>query len=126
MRFDGRLLAVLALCFGFGVLPATSQAQVNPFRSSRIGSGLSNDDLTAMGAAGRQLYEQDTVADGASDDWSNAKSGNHGTITVLQSFERSGMTCRKVRYDINLTKRRTPRSYTVNWCKTPSGEWKMG
>jgi surface antigen len=78
-----------------------------------------------MSAAGRQLYDQPTVADGASGQWSNPKSGNNGTITVLQSFEKSGMTCRKMRYVIHLAKRTGPRTYTVNWCKTPSGEWKL-
>jgi hypothetical protein len=39
------------------------------------------------------------VPDGASDEWFNPKTGNGGTITVLQSFTRDGMQCRKVRYE---------------------------
>jgi surface antigen len=107
-------------------LPVAAQAQTNPFRSSRIGTGLTNEDRVAMGAAGRRLYDQPTVADGASDQWSNPKSGNSGTITVLQSVEKSGMTCRNMRYVIHLAKRTGSRTYTVNWCKTASGEWKLG
>ncbi|MBV8458343.1 MAG: hypothetical protein JO122_17215 [Acetobacteraceae bacterium] len=121
MRWVFSLIAV-----GFLVaVPVSGQSQTNPFRSSRIGTGLTNEDRAAMSAAGRQLYDQPTVADGASDQWSNPKSGNNGTITVLQSFEKSGMACRKVRYVIHLAKRTGPRTYTVNWCKTPSGEWKL-
>ena len=120
-----RWLTVAVAAGLIAVVPLVSQAQTNPFRSSRIGSGLTDEDRAAIAAAGRQLYAQPTVADGASDHWSNPKSGNGGTITVLQSFEKSGMACRKVRYDIRLAKRSGPRSYTLDWCKTPSGAWKI-
>ncbi len=116
---------VLLLAFCLGFLPVASDAQVNPFRTSRIGSGLSDQDLQMMGDAGARLYQHDTVAAGAKDQWSNPASGNSGTLTVLQSFTRHGMACRKVRYNIHLRARSTPRSYTVNWCKTPSGAWKI-
>jgi surface antigen len=123
MRWVASVLVV-----GFlAAVPVASQAQLtNPFRSSRVGSGLTTEDRAAMSAAGRKLYEQPNVADGASDQWSNAKSGNNGTITVLHSFEKSGMTCRNMRYVIHLAQRAGPRTYTVNWCKTPSGAWKLG
>jgi surface antigen len=122
MRWRFSVIAVGLLL----AVPVAAQAQTNPFRSSRIGTGLTNEDRAEMSAAGRRLYDQPTVADGASDQWSNPKSGNGGTITVLQSFEKSDMTCRKMRYVIHLAKRTGPRTYTVNWCKTASGEWKLG
>lgn len=113
----------LSLCFAasFGV----SNAQLNPFRSSRVGSGLNSEDFRVMNATAAQLYERESVANGTSDKWSNPKSGNGGTITVLQSFTRSAMACRKLRYDIRLRARSGSRSYTVNWCKTPDGTWKL-
>jgi surface antigen len=117
--------AVLVLAFCLGLLPVASNAQVNPFRSSRIGSGLSDQDRQMMSDAGARLYENDTVAAGAKDQWSNPASGNGGTVTVLQNFTQHGMACHKVKYDIRLRARTTPRSYTVNWCKTASGAWKM-
>lgn len=107
------------------VLPLAAHAQVNPFQSSRVGSGLNQDDLKALGAASRRLYAQDSVADGASNTWSNPKSGNSGTVTVLQSFERQGNACRKLHYDIRLRQRQGPRSYTLSWCHMPDGSWKV-
>ncbi|MGH7152602.1 MAG: hypothetical protein ACREF3_01635 [Acetobacteraceae bacterium] len=115
----------LSLCLCLAVSLGTSHAQVNPFRSSRVGSGLNSEDFKTMNATAAQLYERESVADGTNDKWSNPKSGNGGTITVLQSFTRSDMQCRKVRYDIRLKARTGPRSYTVNWCKTPEGVWKL-
>jgi len=105
------------------LFPTTPQAALNPLRSSV--TGLNSVDLRAMSAAAAGLYQQDNVSDGATANWSNPKSGNSGSITVLQSFNRSDMQCRKLRYNIHLRRRRGMRSYTVNWCKTASGVWKL-
>lgn len=115
------LLALLCLCLS--LFPATTQAQVNPFRTSR--TGLNDADLQAMNRAASRLYQQGTVSSGATESWSNPNSGNGGLITVLQSFTKLGMPCRKVRYDIHLSTRRGTRSYTVDWCKTAAGAWKI-
>ncbi len=112
-------LLILSLC----LFPVTPQAALNPFRTSR--TGLNDADLQAMNAAAARLYQQDTVANGATDRWSNPRSRNSGSITVLQSFTKSDMQCRRLRYDIHLHARQTTRSYTVNWCKTAAGVWKL-
>lgn len=106
-------------------LPLVAHAQVNPFRSSRIGSGLSQEDLKELGAASRQLYAQDNVANGTTDTWSNPKSGNSGTVTVMDSFQRQGNACRKLRYDIRLKVRSGVRTYTLSWCHMPDNTWKI-
>jgi hypothetical protein len=116
-------LSAAALCLCVVAWPSISDAQINPFQSSR--TGLRGDDLTLMGNAASQLYQQDTVADGAASHWSSTKTGDSGTVTVLQSFEKEGMACRKVRYVIRLRGVTGRRTYTVNWCKTASGEWKI-
>jgi len=119
-----RSRALLALlCLWLSLIPATPQAAVNPFRNSRI--GLNSADMREMNAAAARLYEQDTVADGATAQWSNPRSGNSGSITVVQNFTKADMQCRKLRYNIHLRARRGTRSYTVNWCKTASGVWKL-
>ena len=115
------LLALLFLCLSLS--PASLQAAVNPLRNVR--TGLNSADLRAMNAAAARLYQQDTVSDGATTKWSNPRSGNSGSVTVLQSFTKSDMPCRELRYDIHLHARRGMRSYTVNWCKTASGVWKL-
>ncbi len=106
-------------------LPLVAHAQVNPFRSARVGSGLSQQDLRELRDAGRRLYTQDNVANGASDTWSNSQSGNSGTVTVVDSFQRQGNACRKLRYDIRLKVRSGVRTYTLNWCHQPDGSWKI-
>jgi len=116
-------LFATALCLCVLAWPSISDAQINPFRGSR--NGLRGDDFALMNAAASQLYQQDTVADGATSHWSNPKTGDGGTVTVLHSFERTGMACRRVRYVIRLRGVTGQRVYTLNWCKTASGEWKI-
>lgn len=119
-----RSRALLALlCLWLSLFPTTPQAALNPLRTSR--TGLNGADLRAMNAAAARLYQQDNVSDGATTRWSNPKSGNSGSITVLQTFTKSDMPCRKLRYKIHLHARRGVRSYTVNWCKTATGIWEL-
>jgi surface antigen len=112
-------LALLCLCIS--LVPATPDARVG----SRIVPGLSDADLHLMRVAAARLYQQNTVANGATDSWSNPKSGNRGSVTILQSFTKSAMPCREVRYDVHLQNRRGMRSYTLNWCRTAAGAWKI-
>ena len=116
------MLSLLAVLSGRS-LPAS--AQMSPFNNGFNGT-LNGDDLNAMMIAGQRLYGRNSVHNGASTTWSNPKTGNRGTITVLQSFTEHGMQCRKVKYDNRVVNLEGVRSSTLNWCKTPKGEWKIG
>ena len=119
-----RSRALLALlCLWLSLFPATPQAAVNPRRDFR--TGLNSADLQAMSAAAARLYRQDTVSTGATTRWSNPRSRNSGSVTLLQNFTKSNKQCRRLRYNIQLHARRGTRSYTVDWCKTASGVWKL-
>jgi surface antigen len=118
-------IAVAALCLCTVVWATIPHAQINPFYNQESGPGLSGDDFPLLHAAATRLYQQDVVADGAASQWSNPKTGDSGTITVLQSFQHSGMACRKVRYEVRLRGSTANSPYTLNWCKTASGEWKI-
>lgn len=122
--FRSRAVPAL-LCLCLSLLPATSHAQLSPIPSSRLETGLNDADRRAMNATATRLYQKDTVANGATDTWSNTQSGNSGSVTVLRSFKKSAMPCRKLRYDVHLHNRTGMRSYTINWCKTATGAWKM-
>jgi surface antigen len=118
-------LLVAVLCFYAFAQPANVSAQVNPFYNQEPGPGLHGDDWALMHAAAARLYRQEQVAAGAATRWSNPKTGDSGTVTVLQSFKQNGMACRKVRYDIRLGGTPGSNLYTVNWCRIASGEWKI-
>ncbi len=123
MRALTKVAAVL-WCLLVCLFAIPSGAQMSPFLN-QFDNTLNGDDMNAIMAAGQRLYGRADVADGASDTWANPKTGNRGTITVLQSFTHEGMTCRRVRYDNRVAGLANTRSYTLNWCKTPAGEWKI-
>jgi surface antigen len=117
-------ITVAALCLAVA-WPTISHAQFYDQEAGPTGPSLQGDDFALMHAAALRLYRRDVVADGAATQWSNPKTGDSGTITALQSFQQSGMACRKVRYEIRLRGNTANNIYTVNWCKTASGEWKI-
>ncbi|MCP4329354.1 MAG: hypothetical protein GY791_13055 [Alphaproteobacteria bacterium] len=64
-------------------------------------------------------------AAGASESWSNPDSGNSGVVTLMQKFVRQGYPCQQISYVLNMNGESSPRQYTVVWCKTEDGEWKI-
>ncbi len=103
-------------------LPLAAEAQINPFRGTR--AGLTSEDFRIMERTARQLAAEGNVADGASKEWSNPRTGASGSVTVAGTFHNRGMICRKVDYTATTQGRQSPSTTTVNWCKTARG-WKM-
>lgn len=103
----------------------TADAQmVNPFGKYN-GPTLGKQDYKLAREAVAELLDEKTPAIGDYDTWSNSASGNHGKFTILEIFTSKGMPCRKVNAYISYHKAgSTPRSFTLNVCKLPSGEWK--
>jgi surface antigen len=116
------LQALLAALIGIG-LATPAYAQVNPFRS-RV-RGLTSADMDMIIQAARRLLDSPDLANGSSSGWKNDQTGNSGIVTVQNTFRHQGMLCRKVNYEINFRARPQPRQYTVNWCKTADGTWKI-
>lgn len=117
-----RLLATALLAIvPFASLPA--HAQLSPFRAGGSG-GFTSEDFRMQNNAARRLIGHTNPHDGASEKWQNPRSGASGTITILNSFERNGMTCRNVDFSATNRTRQGPQSIKVNWCLTPNG-WKI-
>jgi hypothetical protein len=119
MKLLPQLVAVVLL---LASLPAA--AQINPFRSGRTEAGLSGEDSDLLFSSVNQLNRRKNVAVGSSESWRNPATGSHGTSSVTQILERSGMTCHRVHHKVSARGARTPRQYDLTWCLTPEGEWK--
>jgi surface antigen len=97
---------------------------INPFGKYN-GPTLGKEDYKLAREAVGELLNETTPAVGGYDTWSNSASGNHGKFTILEIFTSKGMPCRKVNAYISYGKAGSaPRSFTLNVCKLPSGEWK--
>ena len=113
----------LALLIG-GAAAAPAFAQFNPFVQRPAESGaLTRDDIDRMKAATERLYTGRSI--GTTERWRDPDSGNSGSVKLIRAFKTKGMDCRRMRYKVKLRgSSADPAPYFVNWCQTPSGEWK--
>lgn len=119
------LRAALAACCCALLLPATAaQAQINPFRSSRQGPSLSQEDSRLLFESVDRLNAAEPARVGRSEPWSNPQTNSSGTSTVLRVFRSGGMPCHLVRHHLVVAGREPGRNYTLTWCRTSTGEWK--
>jgi surface antigen len=122
MRRRSRFLfAALALC---ALLPAVTQAQINPFRGS--GSrGLSPEDNQLLFDSVARLNAAEPSKVGNSDSWNNPQTNSSGTSTILRLFHSGGMDCHLVRHHIVVAGRQPGQTFRLSWCLTSGGEWKI-
>lgn len=105
--------------------PSGAQAQINPFRGYK-GPVLSKDDLAAGRAAADKLLGEDQAVVGKAEAWAGPTSGNHGTISVVKTYQRQGMGCRTLKSEVRYKKTGTPpRTMNVDVCQVKSGAWKL-
>jgi surface antigen len=124
----GELKAALLLIAAGSLAGSSSQTaeaqMINPFGKYN-GPTLGKEDYKLADEAVGALLNEKTPTVGAYNTWSNSASGNRGKFTVLEIFTSNGMPCRKVNESISYHKAGpAPRSFTLDLCKLPSGEWK--
>lgn len=112
------LAAAMVVAFGTSAI-----AQINPF--ARSGSGISNDDAKYIEAASSKIYKADDPQVGAIEKWNNPGTGNSGTVSLIQLYEKDGMPCRKLRHRISVKGHKDPQVYIFSRCRVKSGEWKL-
>lgn len=84
------------------VIDAPAVAQINPFARAN-GGRVTNGELQLIEAASSKLYKTDNPQVGATERWNNPSTGNAGTVSLIQVFEKDGMPCRKLRHRISMS-----------------------
>src|SRR5262249_35260515 len=115
-RFSAVVFAILVL------LPMAVQA-VNPF--GRNGFNLTDGDIAILTDTTRPFFDDDTIPLGTVKSWTNPKSGNGGTATLVERFEQKGLPCRRIQHDIKLKKMGDPFRFIIDRCRVADGSWKM-
>ena len=124
---EGSKLALLLAVAGSLALASTEMAKaqmINPFGTYN-GPTLGKEDYKLSNAAVEKLLDRKTPTVGAYDTWNNPTSGNHGKFTIREIFTSQGMPCRKVNSSVYYHRSGAHRSFTLDVCKLPSGEWKI-
>jgi surface antigen len=117
------LVRIIGVTAAVCVWSVSAHAQINPFRGNK-GPVLSKADLEQGTQATDKLLKEDEGKVGASETWTGPTSGNSGTLTVQSAFERKGSTCRSLRSVVNY-KNGTKRTWNLNVCRQPNGDWKI-
>ena len=121
-RLSGRapLALGLVLTLGMALIPHAASAYNLRFLQEAPIAQFSEEDLKQFRAALREALE--TGADGTTTIWENPKTDSFGQITLLDTSEVQGQTCRRVKI-FNKSRGRTGES-TYRFCKQPDGQWK--
>ncbi|WP_448204912.1 hypothetical protein [Azospirillum sp. sgz302134] len=110
------LIGVLA---GTLALSAPASAQFNMLFGGRGGKTFTSEDWTIFKDTMRQLLDSGKA--GSRADWRNEQSGFHGDMRVERVYQREGLPCRHVAFNVMRAKERVP--YRMNFCKTDEGNW---
>jgi surface antigen len=126
----GQTLTRLVLCLIASIILSAGYARsanaqmLNPFGGYN-GPTLGKDDYIVARNAVATLLNEAPPAVGRYEHWKNPTSGNHGKFTIVSIFTSKGLPCRKVSAEIIYSKAgSSPRSFALDACKLPSGEWK--
>ena len=88
---------------------------------------LTGEDVAIIRKAVRE--ELSGKPNGTTLPWSNPKSQNSGTVTLLDSFPSHGRDCRRVRYMFNRAPSEPPSvkpaTYVLTSCRFMDGTWKL-
>ena len=84
-------------------------------------SQYDDEDWEMLYAAAGEVLENGTA--GVTAEWSNPRTGNSGSISVIDSFERNGRPCHSTRF-MNRTATLSGSGIFV-LCKVEDGTWKL-
>jgi hypothetical protein len=112
---------LLLLCLTAGSLQARTVASWSFLRGS-VYADLSPEDWEMLRATGRDLL--DNHKDGSSRSWSNDATKASGEISVLETVERDGRSCRWVKISTSKNGNTSPVTRYL-LCVAEDGRWKF-
>ena len=98
---------------------AVAQPMMNPLRQL----ALSSEDFAMAGEAVNSLYDAKKI--GVTQTWSNPKSGNSGSVKILDTFEYQGLPCRTTEHIVKIRRQADPKKVVLKTCRDTDGVWKL-
>lgn len=90
-----------------------------------LDAALPKSDVPLMMAAAEKLYKPDNIKVGTVESWSNAETGDSGSVKLVHLHAYKGLPCRRLEHTIRLKGETDPLSYVVDRCKAADGSWKL-
>ena len=119
MNTTRAVLVVLTLAL---MCAQTALAQVNPFGDSL---DLKESDIAMLQAAASALFQNEKAQLGQTESWKNPKTGNSGTVSLLDLFEHKGMPCKRLQHSIKQKGHADLIIYQFARCRAADGSWKL-
>ncbi len=111
------------LCLSALVAAGSAVAQDNPWDAEdTVQFGTS--DRGSLMAAAQKLHETEAPI-GATSDWANPNSGNGGTVTLIERFDRDGQPCLRMGCKFVEEGQADPKHLTISGCLDDDGKWKV-
>jgi surface antigen len=98
---------------------AHAQPMMNPLRQL----ALTSEDFAMVGEAVTGLYDAGKI--GVAQTWSNPKSGNSGSVKILDTFEYQGLPCRTIEHTLRIRRQADPKQVVLKTCRDTDGVWKL-
>jgi surface antigen len=112
-------VALGAVMTGISLAAAHAQPMMNPLRQL----ALSSEDFAMAGEAVNSLYDAKKI--GVTQTWSNPKSGNSGSVKILDTFEYQGLPCRTIEHIVKIRRQADPKKVVLKTCRDTDGAWKL-
>jgi surface antigen len=122
---------------GLGAALVACALALTPFGAQAQYAGLSGlpevsltaDDYQNLAAAYEPLLNDDSIPLGTSRNWSNAKTGNSGSVSLEKRFsishEGATLPCRTLRYHFVIKGNNDPYNVRLDRCRMADGSWKI-
>lgn len=91
------------------------------FLEDSVIASYNDEDLELLKSALKKTLNNNK--DGEVTTWKNPETGNAGAIAPANTFEKDGMTCRRIKI-INRAGEKKGKS-EFNYCKVADGSWKI-
>jgi surface antigen len=116
------MLRALLLVLAIALWSQAASSQVNPFGDSL---DLEESDIAMLQAAANALFQDNHAQIGRTETWSNSKTGNSGTVSLLRLFEHAGLPCKRLQHSIKQKGRADQITYEFARCRSSDGSWKL-
>ncbi|MDJ0894578.1 MAG: hypothetical protein QNJ92_05515 [Alphaproteobacteria bacterium] len=111
------------LCLSALVAAGSAVAQDNPWDAEDTVRFRTSDRGSLMVAV-QKLHDANAQI-GETGDWENSNSGNGGTVTLIERFDRNGQPCMRLGCKFVVKGQADPKHFTFRGCLDDDGKWKI-
>ena len=115
--------SISLFCLMALVAAGSAVAQDNPWDAEDTVQFRTSDRASLI-SAGQKLYDAKAPI-GTTGDWENSRSGNSGTVTLIEHFDRNDQPCIRLGCKFIAKDQDEPKHFTLRQCLDDDGKWRI-